>query len=69
MAELDEVTEGYMDGFASDLDELPDGNNRSESYKHGWKNGRDDRLVRPRASARRLREEAEEIRRRESEWL
>lgn len=60
-----EVVEGYMDGRKSDLDELPEGSNRSESYKHGWRNGRDDRMQKPRASAATLREEAKDIARNE----
>ena len=36
--DLDEVTEGYRDGYAG----FPCGNNRSRSYWHGWKNGQVD---------------------------
>lgn len=64
-----EMVEGYMDGRSSDLDELPVGNNRSDSYKHGWNNGRDDRLQRPRASASTLRQEATDIAGREESYL
>lgn len=65
----DEMLEGYLDGFASGLDVLPAGNNRSDSYRHGWNNGRDDRLKRPRASAAILRKEADEIAAREQTYL
>ena len=63
MVDNDEMVEGYLDGRASELMELPEGNNRSESYRHGWKNGRDDRLQRPRASAVELRSAASDIER------
>lgn len=63
----DEIIEGYFDGRKSDLDELPKGSNRSEGYKHGWRNGRDDRKSAPRASAQSLRTEAAEIAAREGE--
>lgn len=36
----DEIVEGYLDGFNGS--EMP-GNNRSDGYFHGWKNGRNDR--------------------------
>lgn len=65
----DEMLDGYMDGYASDLKALPNGNNRSDSYKHGWNNGRDDRLKRPRASAAILRKQADEIAAREKSYL
>jgi hypothetical protein len=65
----DEMLEGYMEGFASELKELPNGNNRSDSYRHGWNNGRDDRLKRPRASAATLRKEADDIAAREQSYL
>ena len=56
----DEILEGYLDGFSDDRDMLPVSlQNRSESYRHGWQNGRDDRLVRPRMSAQDLRHSAE----------
>jgi ribosome modulation factor len=65
----DEMVEGYRDGRASDLEELPAGSNRSESYVHGWRNGRDDRVQRPRAAASQLRDEATEIEFREGSYL
>lgn len=66
---FNDLTEGYFDGRASDLNELPEGSNRSESYKAGWKNGRDDRLLKPRASAEEIRTEVEEVVRVESGYL
>ncbi|WP_327210847.1 hypothetical protein [Rhizobium leguminosarum] len=61
----DDMIEGYFDGKKSDLDELPKGSNRSDSYKHGWRNGRDDRKGAPRSSASDLRREATDIAARE----
>lgn len=53
----EDMIEGYLDGFTDDRDELPTSfANRSESYRHGWLNGRDDRRGRPRATAGSLRE-------------
>ena len=52
----DEMVEGYMDGFGDDRTELPGSfSNRSWSYRHGWLNGRDDRMNSPRACAADLR--------------
>lgn len=54
-----EMTEGYLDGRTDDREELPPSlSNRSASYRHGWLNGRDDRLGTPRAPAWRLRLDA-----------
>lgn len=64
-----DIVEGYMDGLRSELENLPQGNNRSDSYRHGWNNGRDDRLRRPRATAADLREAAADIERREASYL
>lgn len=59
----DEVFEGYRDGFRDDREKMPESlGNRSESYRFGWLNGRDDRLGKPRAAARILRGEIEAIR-------
>ena len=38
--DMDEVLEGYRDGFAGDAEP---GDNRSFSYWHGWRNGSSDR--------------------------
>lgn len=64
-----EMVEGYADGFASKDEELGQGNNRSESYKHGWLNGRDDRLGKPRASASVIRENAKAISLKEQSYI
>jgi hypothetical protein len=56
-----EMIEGYWDGKSDDRDDLPEHSNFSEAYKHGWRNGRDDRLHRPRATAAKLREAAQAI--------
>ena len=57
----DDVLEGYMDGFADSREDFPAQSNRSEAYRHGWLNGRDDRLGRPRAAAAALRSTARSI--------
>ena len=58
---LDEMTEGYLDGSKDDRVELPDSlSNRSASYRHGWLNGRDDRLHSPRVYASRIRRLAQQ---------
>lgn len=47
-----EMMDGYRDGFKDDRESFPPSlRNRSESYCHGWLNGRDDRLKFPRARA------------------
>lgn len=53
----DEMVEGYMDGLKPESPEA--GPNRSESYNHGFKNGRDDLNSEPRAKADELRKQAE----------
>lgn len=50
---LDEMIEGYRDGRDADCPE-PSAN-RSDSYRHGFANGRDDRAGAPRAPASILR--------------
>ena len=51
-----DMVQGYIDGKEDDRSELPVSlNNRSHSYRHGWMNGRDDRLGTPRATAAELR--------------
>lgn len=54
----DDMIEGYRDGLRTDA--LPPGPNRSASYIHGWKNGRDDRLGQPRRTAAALRAQADD---------
>ena len=47
-----EKTQGYLDGWeASDLRFPTSLEHRSASYRHGWSNGRDDRLGKQRFSA------------------
>lgn len=41
----DEMVEGYLDGF--DLDNPEPSDNRSHSYRHGFVNGRADKLGKP----------------------
>ncbi len=60
----DEVVEGYQDGFNDIRLEFPDLSNRSDAYRHGWLNGRDDRIGSPRASAADIRSQIAEIRNR-----
>lgn len=36
----DEIVQGYLDGFGG---EPEPGDNRSDGYWHGWRNGRNDR--------------------------
>ena len=52
-----EMTEGYIDGL--DLDAPWPSENRSQSYRHGFANGRSDRSRQPRDPAQALREMAE----------
>jgi hypothetical protein len=54
---LDEMIEGYRDGF--NLDSPEPSQNRSNSYRHGFANGRDDHARSPRATAAMLRLMAE----------
>ena len=65
----DDTLDGYMEGLRSDLDELPQGSNRSEMWKHGWRNGRDDRMSRPRASAREIRRMTADIETEQASYL
>ena len=45
------VVEGYMDGLSSTSIELPNRyKNAKAAFKHGWLNGRDDRIGKPRDS-------------------
>ena len=58
----EELREGYRDGFA---DEPEPGGNRSDWYRHGWLNGRDDRTGEPRQAAEATAEELLALARRE----
>lgn len=60
MNRLDEMVAGYMAGFRSRSDELPDCHkDKSPGFRHGWLNGRDDRNGKPRERADVLRRRAE----------
>jgi hypothetical protein len=57
----DEMLEGYRDGFNDDRPEFPESlSNRGASYRHGWLNGRDDRVGKCRSTAPHLRELAQQ---------
>ena len=57
---LGSMVQGYIDGSADDRLEFPETlSNRGHAYRHGWLNGRDDRIGNPRASAIQLRVEAD----------
>lgn len=56
-----ELLDGYFDGKADERDHPPEQSNRTEAYRHGWLNGRDDRVHRPRASAAELRRQCDMI--------
>lgn len=51
-----EMLDGYLDGLRG---EPEPGANRSASYRHGWKNGRDDRRSSPRAPSSYIHAEAQ----------
>lgn len=51
-----EMFEGYVSGFEDTRLELAEGVNRSDAWCFGWRNGRDDRIGQPRATAAVLRE-------------
>lgn len=53
-----EMVQGYRDGLRDDRQELPKNHNFSPAYEHGWLNGRDDRIHKPRATADVLRRRA-----------
>lgn len=53
-----EAEKEMLDGYLSGLMREPEpGNNRSHSFRHGWKNGRDDKNKSPRAAASYIRED------------
>jgi hypothetical protein len=43
-AKRDEMFTGYLDGYNDARIDFPERSDRSEAYKHGWLNGRDDRI-------------------------
>ena len=47
----DSMIEGYFDGLNDTRIDPPPLSNRSYCYQHGWLNGRDDRVKKPRALA------------------
>ena len=50
------MVDGYLDGYRDDREDFPETlGNRGACYKHGWLNGRDDRVGNLRKSARYLR--------------
>jgi hypothetical protein len=56
-----DMVEGFLDGYRDDRTDLPASlANRSRSYRHGWLNGRDDRVRKPRASYEIIRAQAEQ---------
>ncbi|MFB6649952.1 hypothetical protein ACFTQ9_21165 [Bacillus velezensis] len=62
-----EMVDGYMAGFSSGAMSLPDWHKgRSAAFKHGWLNGRDDRISKPRERYSVLRARADMILSRES---
>lgn len=58
---MEEMIQGYLDGKDDIRMELPNKNNFSPAYVHGWLNGRDDRIHKPRDSASVLRARADMI--------
>lgn len=58
---MQDMVRGYCDGKEDHRYELPEHNNYSAAYIHGWKNGRDDRIGKPRDLANVLRKRAEMI--------
>ena len=54
-----EMCDGYRDGF--DHDSIEPGENRSDAYKHGFLNGRDDRRGKSRKAAALIMLDANEI--------
>lgn len=52
-----DIIDGYFDGREDERIEYPEATNRSAFYRHGWLNGRDDRVGSPRASAETIRSE------------
>lgn len=57
-----EVVDGYMKGIGGLSETLPECyDKKSAAWKHGWRNGRDDRLGRPRECASVLRRRADMV--------
>ena len=56
---MSELMDGYLDGLKSDSPSPSD--NRTEAYRFGFANGRDDLNKKPRATAAKLREVAAQL--------
>jgi len=52
---MDEAVQGYIDGM--DENSPTPSDNRSELYKHGFNNARDDKSGKPRKPAHKLRQD------------
>lgn len=62
MSRLDEMVAGYRAGYQSEAPELPECHkDRAPQFKHGWLNGRDDRIGKPRERYGVLRRRADMI--------
>jgi hypothetical protein len=60
-SKLDEMVEGYLAGLNSTFDKPPHKGIWTPAFTHGWLNGRDDRVSKPREIASVLRNRAEMI--------
>lgn len=61
-----DMVDGYLAGFCSGSQRLPACHEaRSAAFKHGWLNGRDDRISKPRERYSVLRNRADMILNRE----
>ena len=59
---MDDMVAGYLAGFSSGSAELPECHwTKPSAFRHGWLNGRDDRIGQPREPARVLRARADMI--------
>lgn len=58
---MEEMVRGYMDGRDDERLDLPKQHNYSPAYVHGWLNGRDDRIGKPREFASVLKARADMI--------
>ena len=62
MSRTDDMVTGYIAGLRSGAPDLPECYATcSPAFKHGWRNGRDDRIGTPREVARVLRNRADMI--------
>ncbi len=61
---MNDMVRGYLCGFRSSSEMMPPCHaHESAAFKHGWLNGRDDRVQNPRERAAVLRARAEMIER------